>query len=78
MRYITLEGRAGILWHTSKNDDEKIASEAKIDDDPVISQAQFLHLLVFCRGPRYATTILSIPQLPICCVTPSLMEERDP
>lgn len=32
-----VEGRTGILWRLSKSDDEKIASEAKIDDDPVIS-----------------------------------------
>lgn len=35
-----VERLAGILWHMSKNDDEKIVSEAKIDDGPVISQAQ--------------------------------------
>lgn len=39
--HFMVEGRAGVLWRLSKNDDEKIACEAKIDDDPVISQVQF-------------------------------------
>lgn len=37
-----VEGRAGILWRVLRNDDDqKIANEGKIDDDPAMNQVQF-------------------------------------